>query len=612
MSGSSEWKIVLSSNVDSLLSEIKSVDAALDALASSQHKINVSIDFSKLKSELSQVESMIKNIGNGTSSSNQFKVLSYQMKSITKDMRTLSSSFGQINMSNGLTGLLSSLDRIDAAMASLHEHMTGYSVDYSKYGHGLATNTTAISSMQQEAQAVKQVSEAYDGLSQKRQSASRYLFSTSQINARNASNNFYNKETRRINSDGYIASDAYKNAYANLKSANDKVTGITKNAEANKLKLTTSEIEEYKKAMATVKKYEGEVKGLSSTEKGLTKIQQSKVKTMLAELNGYTAMSSANKAQLEQYNEIASANKYYNFTDMTANLKSFKAELVETGQARKSFIDTFKEKSFYTGAQKLASMFTIWDGIRYAKQIASVSTEINTAFVELSKVSGYSLDNLESKLSSFASTAKDVGATMSDTISATADWSRMGYSLSDSQELAEVSLIYKNVGDGIDIDDANNSLISTLKGYNLEASDAMSVIDKFNEVSNNFAIDSGGIGEALQRSAASFNAANTDLSKSIALITGTNTTVQDPDKVGCNNIADLYSNVMKKKWLYRSISRGGQDRAKTHIPLTHQLGRMRFIINNTNIRKLKESQKIKQNTHLLKSHKLMPNHLAMR
>ena len=38
---------------------------------------------------------------------------------------------------------------------------------------------------------------------------------------------------------------------------------------------------------------------------------------------------------------------------------------------------------------------------------------------------------------------------------------------------------------------------------------------------NNYAIDSAGIGEALQRSAASFNAANTDLSKSIALITAT-------------------------------------------------------------------------------------------
>ena len=49
---------------------------------------------------------------------------------------------------------------------------------------------------------------------------------------------------------------------------------------------------------------------------------------------------------------------------------------------------------------------------------------------------------------------------------------------------------------------------------------------------NNYAIDSAGIGEALQRSAASFNAANTDLSKSIALITATNEVIQNPEVVG--------------------------------------------------------------------------------
>lgn len=49
---------------------------------------------------------------------------------------------------------------------------------------------------------------------------------------------------------------------------------------------------------------------------------------------------------------------------------------------------------------------------------------------------------------------------------------------------------------------------------------------------NNFAIDTAGIGEALQRSAASFNAANTDLSKSIALITATNEVIQNPESVG--------------------------------------------------------------------------------
>lgn len=49
---------------------------------------------------------------------------------------------------------------------------------------------------------------------------------------------------------------------------------------------------------------------------------------------------------------------------------------------------------------------------------------------------------------------------------------------------------------------------------------------------NNFAISSGGIGEALERSASSLSAANNSLDESIALITAANTVVQDPEAIG--------------------------------------------------------------------------------
>ena len=143
--------------------------------------------------------------------------------------------------------------------------------------------------------------------------------------------------------------------------------------------------------------------------------------------------------------------------------------------------------------------------------------------------------------------AKEVRGTISDTIAATADWSKNGYSIPDAKKLAEVSQLYKNVGDGIDINTANESLISTLKGFQLEADQAEHIVDVFNEVSNNEAISSGGIGEALQRSAASFNAASTSLEKSVSLVTATNSVLQNPEKVGKQILAYLYSNVMKIK-----------------------------------------------------------------
>lgn len=166
------------------------------------------------------------------------------------------------------------------------------------------------------------------------------------------------------------------------------------------------------------------------------------------------------------------------------------------------------------------------------RKMYTAVVEVDSAMVELRKVSDASSNDLKKYFDEAAKSAKDLGAAVSDVISATADWSRLGYNLDDSKKLAEVAILYKNVGDGIDINTANESLVSTLRGFKLSAEDAINIVDQFNEVANNFPIDSAGIGEALQRSAASFYEANTDLSKSIALITGTNSVIQDPDSVG--------------------------------------------------------------------------------
>lgn len=84
-----------------------------------------------------------------------------------------------------------------------------------------------------------------------------------------------------------------------------------------------------------------------------------------------------------------------------------------------------------------------------------------------------------------------------------------------------MTTLYQKVGDDMTQESASENLISTLQGFKLKAKDAGSIVDKFNEVANTEAIDTKGIGEALQRSAASFNAAHTDLSSAIALVTAT-------------------------------------------------------------------------------------------
>ena len=212
--------------------------------------------------------------------------------------------------------------------------------------------------------------------------------------------------------------------------------------------------------------------------------------------------------------------------------------IVQFGRLRAAAEGVFK------GIQSMVRLYlSPTDFIRYFKVGFDKVKEIDTAMTELKKVSDASPGDVTAYFGDAVESAKELGSSVNEMIGATADWQRMGYNLPDSRELGEVAVLYKNVGDGIDVDTANESLVSTIQGFQLQAEDAMSVIDAFNEVSNNYAISSAGIGEALKRSAAAFNAANTDLNQSIALITAGNEIVQSPEKVG-KHYANLYSNVL--------------------------------------------------------------------
>lgn len=203
-------------------------------------------------------------------------------------------------------------------------------------------------------------------------------------------------------------------------------------------------------------------------------------------------------------------------------------EYVSQGQ---QFINSVKGK-FAELTRYISVMDVVQKGIQFLKSGISSVVDINTAMTELKKVTDETAGSYERFGKTAGDIATEVGTTRKEITNSTADFARLGYSMEDSTKLAKSAAIYKNVGDGIDIDTATENIISTLRGFQQEVDDVPKMIDIFNEVSNNTPIDAGGLGEALKRSASAFNAANTDMNEAISLIVGANSVVQNPEKVG--------------------------------------------------------------------------------
>lgn len=167
------------------------------------------------------------------------------------------------------------------------------------------------------------------------------------------------------------------------------------------------------------------------------------------------------------------------------------------------------------------------------QQIYQNVVDIDTAMTELKKVTNETDSTYQSFLTEAGTRAKNIGTDVSSIVNATADYARLGYSLSDATKLADVSAIYYNVGDNLDsFDKATENIVGTMKAFNIQANDAISLVDKLNNVSNNYAVSSGDLGDILQRSASAMEAAGNTLDQTIALGTAMNSVVQNAETTG--------------------------------------------------------------------------------
>lgn len=177
----------------------------------------------------------------------------------------------------------------------------------------------------------------------------------------------------------------------------------------------------------------------------------------------------------------------------------------------------------YLSAQRLISL--IRQGFQYVK-------ELDKALTEMRKVSDETVSSLKAFQNESFEIAKSIGTTAVEIQNSAADFMRLGYSLKEASQLAKDANIYANVGD-MQISEATEHMISSIQAWQSEffsATDAsIAIIDKYNEIGNNYAITSADIGSAMERSAAALKAAGNTLDESIGLITAGNLIQQDAD-----------------------------------------------------------------------------------
>ena len=235
-----------------------------------------------------------------------------------------------------------------------------------------------------------------------------------------------------------------------------------------------------------------------------------------------------------EYNELFDAikNSSYSFEEAQMRVSKFQNACHQAGLETETLGQKLSRlfKEHFQTAIAMAGVAMVKQGLR---EVYNNVVDIDTSMTNLKKVTNETESAYSSFLSSASSQARELGASISDVVDSTAEWSRLGYTLDESQELAKWSTVLSNIGDGIDsASDAASYLVSILKGFRMEADEVDHVVNVLNSVGNNEPISESGIAEALVRSASALSAAGNSFEQSVSLITAANSVLQDPDTVG--------------------------------------------------------------------------------
>lgn len=298
---------------------------------------------------------------------------------------------------------------------------------------------------------------------------------------------------------------------------------------------TTNMVQDYEKLQSTLKKVQNNLTIVSSEgSKAVSALQKTNLdNSMQAWCNNNTKAVKVYGSAIEELRkELQNVTDVKGLNDISNQFKAIQLEAKATGNVGKSLADEFK-----SAAVSLAGFITAGAGIDtiVSAMQDGVSTviDLDTALVDLQKTTTATASELNQFYEDANNVAKQYGASTQEIIQTAADWSRLGYNIDDSKLMSQYASMFKSISPGMDIDSSTNGLVSIMKAFGIEASDALDgVMSKINIVGNSFATSNVDIVEGLKRSSAAMAAGNNTLEETVGLFTSAEEIINDPSSVG--------------------------------------------------------------------------------
>ena len=182
-------------------------------------------------------------------------------------------------------------------------------------------------------------------------------------------------------------------------------------------------------------------------------------------------------------------------------------------------------QSFGNTLKEVGATFTVFNFLTdaiykvgdAARDAVSTVKELDDSIVALQLATGKSYNTVSNMMNDYIDLGAELG-TVGTAVAEGADaWLRQGKSIEEVNNLVKSSVIFSKVGD-MSAEDATKYLTASLNGYQLEAENAMSVVDKISNVDLNAAVSSSGLAEAMSRVAVTADQAGISMDRLLGYV----------------------------------------------------------------------------------------------
>lgn len=305
-----------------------------------------------------------------------------------------------------------------------------------------------------------------------------------------------------------VTSDSIKNILLQLESKGNDISNAINSGSVSDINAV---IRQYKEWTDLLRQAEKELRNLKRLDNW-----SSKRNSMIGDIDTYLSSNKNISKDLKQQfldvrNTLQSVTEGANLTPISQQISGLKKQVHSLGMEGRTWIEEI-QNNVGKVVDWLSATTIVMGALNQIRQMIDNVRELDSAMTDLRMVTGKSIDDTQKLMNSYSKLADQLKVTVTDVASASNDWLRQGYNESDVETLSSDSIIMSKIS-GLDAAESTEYLTTAMKGYRVEAEDALNVVDKLSAVDMKSATDVGGLAEGMSRVAANAELAGVSMDK---------------------------------------------------------------------------------------------------